>query len=129
MDISPDTLSRRERQVMEILHARGRATAAEVMTGISDSPGYSAIRALLRVLEEKGHVARAGKSGRAIVYKPAVARSHAQRSATRRLLRTFFGGSIEDAVAALLNSRERAPTDAELKRLAELIKRAGAAAR
>ena len=121
--MSSDALSRRERQVMDILHARGRATAVDVMTEVPDSPGYSAIRALLRVLEEKGHVARAGKNGRAILYKPAIARARAQRSAARRLLRTFFGGSIEAAVAALLNSRERAPTDDELERLAELIER------
>jgi predicted transcriptional regulator len=117
-------LSRRERQVMDILHARSRATAAEILADLPDPASYSALRALMRVLEQKGHVVRAAKSGRAVVYKPAVARPRAQRSAVRHMLRTFFGGSVEDAVAALLNIRERALTGLELERLEDMVRRA-----
>jgi BlaI family transcriptional regulator, penicillinase repressor len=109
---------------MDVLYARGEATAGDVLEAIADPSGYSSIRTLLRVLEEKGHVVRAGKSGRAVVYKPATARSIAQRSAIRRLLETFFNGSIEDGVAALLSARARQPTDQELDRLAQLVRRA-----
>jgi BlaI family transcriptional regulator, penicillinase repressor len=119
-----DGFSRRERQIMDVLYARGEATAGDVLEAIADPSGYSSIRTLLRVLEEKGHVVRAGKSGRAVVYKPATARSIAQRSAIRRLLETFFNGSIEDGVAALLSGRARQPTDQELDRLAQLVRRA-----
>lgn len=117
-------LSRRERQIMEVLYARGEATAAEVLTSIRDPSGYSAIRTLLGVLESKDRVVRAGKIGRAVVYKPATSRLTAQRSAIRRLLTTFFNGSIEDGVAALLNVRTRQPTAQELDRLAQLVREA-----
>jgi BlaI family transcriptional regulator, penicillinase repressor len=116
-----ERLSRRERQIMEVLYARGEATAAEVLGSISAPSGYSSIRTLLRVLEDKGQVVRAGKSGRAVVYKPATRRSVAQRSAIRRLLRTFFNGSIEDGVAALLSARGRQLSDEELGRLTRLV--------
>ncbi len=124
-----EDLSRRERQVMDFLYARGRATATEILDALPQAPGYSAVRGLLRVLEQKGHVTRSGRSGRAIVYKPMMGRAQAGRTAVRRLLRTFFGGSVEDGVAALLNARERPPTDAELTRLTELVRRARGAAK
>lgn len=118
-----ETLSRREREVMDVLYERERATALEIMAGLPGRPAYSAVRALVRVLEQKGHIVRAGKKARAIIYKPAISRARAQQSAVRRLLNIFFGGSIEDAVAALLNSRERAPTHAEIDALARLVRR------
>jgi BlaI family penicillinase repressor len=119
-----ESLSRRERQIMDVLYARGRATAAEVMAALPDAAGYSAVRTLLGVLEEKGLIRRAGLEGRAVVYRPAVSRVVAQRSAVRRLLDTFFSGSVEEGVAALLSARSRPPTDEELERLMALVKEA-----
>src|ERR1041385_3620263 len=94
----PD-LTRRERQIMDILYRRGRATAHEVLEGLDDPPSYSAVRALLRLLEERGHVKHA-VDGKAYVYAPAVPRGDARRSALSHLVKTFFAGSVEDAVAA-----------------------------
>jgi BlaI family penicillinase repressor len=105
-------LSRRERQIMDFLFRYGRASVAEVLDGIPDPPSYSAVRALLRVLEQKGHVVHE-EDGRAYIYKPTIPRETAQRSALKHLLRTFFDGSTEQAVAALLDlarSDARAPT-------------------
>ena len=125
--MATERLSGRERQVMDILYRDGQATATEIMDGLRDAPSYSAVRALLRVLEEKGLVVRVGKSVRSVVYRPAQPRSQARRSAVRRLLNTFFGGSIEDAVSALLNARDYQLSDAEIERLGDLIKRSGKA--
>src|SRR5881392_1923969 len=94
--------SRRERQIMDILYARGRATAAEIHEALPDAPTYSAVRAKLRVLEEKGHIRHEEESLR-YVYRPVLPRDAARRGALRHLLTTFFGGSVEDAVAALLD--------------------------
>src|ERR687896_2293904 len=94
-------LSRRERQIMDILYRRGRATAAEVMEELTGEPSYSTVRTQLRVLEEKGHV-RHEEEGLRYVYVPAVARTAARKSALRHLVDTFFEGSTEKAVAALL---------------------------
>src|SRR5471032_2132754 len=94
-------LTRRERQIMDILYRRGRATAAEVMEDLSGDPNYSTVRTQLRVLEEKGHV-RHEEEGLRYVYEPAVPRSAARKSAMRHLVETFFDGSAENAVAALL---------------------------
>ena len=87
-----DSLSRRERQIMDVVYRLGRATAAEVQEGLPDPPSYSAVRALLRVLEEKGHL-RHEQDGPRNVYVPTVPRDAARSSAVRALLETFFGGS------------------------------------
>ena len=116
-------LSRRERQIMEILHARGQATAAEVHGALPDAPGYSAVRAMLRVLEEKGHVKHQAE-GLKYVYIPTVARDKAKRSAVKHLLDTFFKDAPEQVVAALLDVSSTRLTRAELDRMAEMIERA-----
>jgi predicted transcriptional regulator len=116
-------LSRRERQIMDFLYQSGRATAAEVQARLPDPPGYSAVRAMLRVLEEKGHV-RHEQDGPRYVYVPRVARARAKRSALRHVVRTFFDGSTEKVVAALLDARGSEASDAELDRLARLIEKA-----
>ncbi len=116
-------LSRRERQIMDIIYARGRATAAEVMEHLPDPPGYSAVRAMLRNLEDKGHL-RHEKAGQRYVFLPTLPRSKARRSALRRVLQTFFDNSTEQAVAALLDLSRSKMTDEELDRLSELIEQA-----
>jgi predicted transcriptional regulator len=116
-------LSRRERQIMDILHARGEATAAEVLDALPDPPSYSAVRALLRILEEKGH-ARHRRQGARYVYLPRVSRLTASRSALKRIVSTFFKGSTAQAVAALLEDADTRISDAELNKLQELIKQA-----
>ncbi|MEO7143037.1 MAG: BlaI/MecI/CopY family transcriptional regulator, partial [Bryobacteraceae bacterium] len=98
----PMTLSRRERQILDILYANGRATVAEILAALPDPPGYSAIRALLRVLEDKGHV-RHQAQGPRYVFAPTLARDRAKRSALNHVLKTFFDGSPEQAVATLLD--------------------------
>ena len=97
-------LSRRERQILDILYQRGQATAAEVQTELPEPPSYSAVRALLRILEEKGHV-RHEQDGPRYVYLPTIARDNAQRSALRHILQTFFDGSAEQAISALLDDQ------------------------
>src|SRR5580765_8246135 len=113
-------LSRRERQIMDILYQRGKASASEVREGMEDAPGYSAVRAMLRVLEEKGHVKHLAE-GLKYVYAPVVARDKAKRSAVRHMLDTFFGGSPEQIVAALLDVSAARLTNDELDRMAEMI--------
>jgi len=113
-------LSRRERQIMDVIYRRGQATATEVMEDIPDAPGYSAIRALLRVLEEKGHL-RHEQDGPRYVFLPTVPRERARDSALRQLLHTFFDGSTEQAVAALLDLSSTKLSDAELDKLSNLI--------
>jgi predicted transcriptional regulator len=113
-------LSRRERQIMEVLYRRGRATVAEVQAGIPDAPSYSAVRALLRVLEEKGH-ARHEEEGPRYVYLPCVPRTEARNSALRHMVRTFFDGSPAEAVAALLGDADTRLSTGELTELARLI--------
>ena len=117
------TLSRRERQMMDIIYSRGQASASEVMESLPDPPSYSAVRALLRVLEEKGHL-RHKQDGQRYVYSPTVERERAKRSALRRVLQTFFDDSAEDAVAALLDISQEHLSDDELKRMGTLIKQA-----
>lgn len=102
MTRDPSLLSRRERQIMDIVYELGRATAAEVHERLPDAPSYSAVRALLRVLEDKGHV-RHEHDGPRYVYLPTTPREQARESAMRRVVRTFFDGSTEGAVAALLD--------------------------
>jgi predicted transcriptional regulator len=119
-DASPQ-LSRRERQIMDVIYRRGRATAAEVLQDIADPPSYSAVRALLRLLEEKGHVHHE-QDGPRYVYLPTVNRERARQSALTHVVRTFFDGSATDAVAALLDND--AIDHAELDRLSALIDQA-----
>jgi BlaI family transcriptional regulator, penicillinase repressor len=116
-------LSRRERQIMEILYRSGKASASEVREAMPDAPGYSAVRAMLRVLEEKGHV-RHQEEGLKYVYAPVVARDKAKRSAVKHLLDTFFAGSPEQAVAALLDVSATRLTREDLDRMAGLIEKA-----
>ena len=116
-------LSRRERQIMDILFRRGRATAADVMAELPGQPSYSTVRTQLRVLEEKGHV-RHQLDGVRFVYMPVLARQAARKSALRHLVDTFFDGSSEQAVAALLGGEGARLTDAQLDRIAAMIARA-----
>jgi predicted transcriptional regulator len=116
-------LSRRERQIMDILYAKGRSTAAEVQAAMPEAPSYSAVRAMLRILEEKEHV-RHEQDGPRYVYAPTVARENAKRSALKHMLHTFFDGSAEQAISALLDDRSARLSDAELERLARLIDQA-----
>lgn len=116
-------LSRRERQIVDILYSQGRATAAEVQSALPDPPSYSAVRAMLRILEEKGHV-RHEQDGPRYVYVPTVARDNAKRSALRHVLRTFFDGSAEQAISALLDDESSKLSQAELDRLARMISEA-----
>ena len=116
-------LSRRERQIMDILYRRGRATAAEVMADLPGTPHSSTVRTQLRVLGEKGHV-RHEEEGLRYVYVPAVPRHEARKSALRHLVETFFDGSTEKAVTALLGREASRLSDDELDRIAGLIARA-----
>jgi len=116
-------LSRRERQIMDILYRRGRATAAEVMEDLPGTPSYSTVRTQLRVLEEKGHI-RHEEEGLRYVYSPAVPRHAARKSALRHLVETFFDGSAEKVVAAVLGGEGTRVSDAELERIADLVARA-----
>ena len=116
-------LTRRERQIMDILYKRGRATASEVLTDLPGSPHYSTVRTQLRVLEEKGHVTHE-EDGVRYVYIPSVARRAARKSALRHLVDTFFDGSAEQVVAAVLGGEGARLSDEELDRIAELIERA-----
>ena len=120
MDTPYQGLSRRERQIMDVLFARGSATAAEVLEGMPDPPSYSAVRATLRVLEEKGAVVHT-QDGPRYVYRPAVAREEARRVALSHLVRTFFNGSVEQAAVALLRLEDTELGEAELERLRRAI--------
>src|SRR5712691_9534465 len=123
MALSHLHLSRRERQIMDVLYRKGSATAAEVLENLPDPPSYSSVRALLRILEEKGHIRHEENAGK-YVFMPKVRREKASRSAIRHLVQTFFDGSAEDAVAALLDTSSWKLSEAELDRLQELIDKA-----
>src|SRR5215510_4267988 len=116
-------LSRRERQIMDVLHAKQLATAAEVRVALPDPPSYSAVRALLRILEEKGY-ARHREEGSRYVYLPRVSKQTASRSALKRVVATFFQGSVSQAMAALLEKADAELSDAELDQLERIIKQA-----
>jgi predicted transcriptional regulator len=116
-------LSRRERQIMDILFRRGRATAAEVMEELPGTSSYSTVRTQLRVLEEKGHV-RHEEDGPRYVYVPVVARRAARRSALKHVVNTFFDGSAEKVVEALLGGEATKLTDEDLARIAALVAKA-----
>jgi len=113
-------LSRREREIMNVIYRAGRASAAEVLEQLADPPSYSAVRALLRVLEEKGHL-RHEEDGPRYVFLPTVPRERAGQSALKQLLHTFFDGSTEQAVAALLDLSSTRLSDEDLGRLGRLI--------
>jgi BlaI family transcriptional regulator, penicillinase repressor len=117
------TLTRRERQIMDILYKRGRATASEVMEDLPGNPHSSTVRTQLRVLEEKGHVSHE-EEGLRYVYVPAVPRRAARKSALRHLVDTFFDGSAEQVVAAVLGGEGSRLSDKELDRIAELVAKA-----
>jgi BlaI family penicillinase repressor len=116
-------LSRRERQIMDILYRSGKASASEVLNAMPDAPSYSAVRAMLRVLEEKGHV-KHQEEGLKYVYAPVVAREKAKRSAVKHVMETFFNGSAEQIVAALLDVSSTKLTRDELDRMSEMIEKA-----
>lgn len=120
MKPKPSSFSRRERQIMDILYKLERATVADVLSKLSGKPNYSTVRAQLRVLEEKGHV-RHEEHGLRYVYVPTVSRDIARRSALRHLVETFFEGSTEKAVAALLGGEVSKISFEELERLAGVI--------
>ena len=116
-------LSRRERQIMDVIYSKGRATAAEVLEAIPTPPSYSAVRAMLRLLEEKGYL-RHEQDGPRYVFLPTLSRERARQSAMKQLLQTFFDNSAEQAVAALLDMSRAKLSDAELDRLSEMIDKA-----
>jgi predicted transcriptional regulator len=115
-------LTRRERQIMDILYRRGRATAAEVLEDLPGDTHYSTVRTQLRVLEEKGHVSHE-EEGLRYVYRPLVSRNSARKSALRHVVETFFDGSAEKAVAALLGGEASRLSEEELERIADMIAR------
>ena len=123
----PPPLSRRERQIMEIVYGLGSATAADVLDSLPDPPSYSAVRAMMRILEEKGHLTHR-HDGPRYVYSPVVPRAAARQSALKQLVKTFFDGSATQAVAALLDmSESRLSADAaeQLAKMIEYAKREG----
>lgn len=117
------SLSRRERQIMDVVYAQGEASAADVQTALPDAPSYSAVRALLAILVEKGHLKHRSEKGR-YIYAPTRRRAQVGRSALRRVLDTFFEGSLEKAVAALLQGSDSNLSAEELERLGQLIEQA-----
>jgi predicted transcriptional regulator len=116
-------LSRRERQILDVLYSRGRATAAEVRAGLPDPPSYSAVRAMLRILETKGHI-RHEQDGPRYVFVPTLSSNAAKRSALRHLVNTFFDGSASQVMAALFEMSARELDDEDLARLRRLIDQA-----
>lgn len=116
-------LSRRERQIMDILYQKGRATASEILDAIPDPPSYSAVRAKLRVLEEKGHIRHEEEALR-YVYLPVVARDSARKSALRHMVSTFFAGSVQETVAALLDLSPSNLSPQDLDRISKLVEQA-----
>ncbi len=116
-------LSRRERQIMDFLFQKGNGSVADVMDGIADPPSYSAVRAMLRTLEQKGRITHL-EEGRAYIYRPTLRKDTARRGALAHVLKTFFDGSTEQAVAALLELKGAKLSEAELDRVAGLIDKA-----
>jgi len=116
-------LTRREREIMDIVYRLGRASAQEVLDNLADPPSYSAVRALLRLLEERGHVRHIEEGGR-YVFLPAVPRGEARRKALAHVVSTFFDGSVEQAMLSLVESSRNKLSTEELDRLADLVERA-----
>ena len=125
MPVKHHQLSRRERQIMDVIFARGEATAADVAAALPDPPSYSAVRAMLRILEDKG-VLRHREDGPRYVFMPTESRERASRSALQRVVQTFFDGSLASAVAALVDAKDGALPPDELARLEAIIKKAKA---
>jgi len=119
----PQSLSRRERQIMDIIYGMKEATALQVLERLPSPPGYSAVRALLRVLEQKGHLSHR-QDGPRYVFQPVLPREKARRGALQDVLRTFFDNSTEDAVAALLDISEDNLSEEDYARLLELVEKA-----
>jgi BlaI family transcriptional regulator, penicillinase repressor len=120
---APTDLSRRERQIMDVIYRLTRASVTDVLERIPEPPSYSAVRALMRILEEKGHL-RHEQDGPRYVYLPMVPRESARRNALSHIVRTFFGGSAEAAVAALLDPSNHRLSESELDRISDLIDQA-----
>ena len=116
-------LTRREREIMDIVYRLGRASAQEVLANLAEAPSYSAVRALLRLLEERGHVRHIEEAGR-YVFLPAVPRGEARRKALSHVVSTFFGGSVEEAVLTLVESSRNKLSSDELDRLAAVVEKA-----
>ena len=123
MTTDPTQLSRRERQIMEVVYRHGVVTAAEVREHMPDPPSYSAVRTMLRILEEKGHLCHE-QDGPRYVFRPIVPREEASSTALKRLVRTFFDGSPENAMAALLDIGENELDEEALARIARRIEQA-----
>jgi predicted transcriptional regulator len=119
----PPALSRRERQIMDLIYARGQATAAEIHAAMTDAPSYSTVRTLLRVLKDKGHVQQA-YDGPRYVYSPTVPAQKAKRRALENLIATFFEGSAEKALATLVDMTSTKLSNAEAARLKAIVERA-----
>lgn len=120
---APLDLGRRERQIMEVIYRLGRATAADIRAELPDPPSYSAVRGMLRLLEDKGHLDHE-QDGIRYVYFPVASRGDVGESAMRHVLRTFFAGSATAAMAALLDAGEDPPSEEQLDALADMIERA-----
>jgi len=120
---SQPSLSRRERQIMDIVYERGQATVADVLEALPDPPSYSAVRALMRILEEKGHL-KHHQDGPRYVFSPTVSRDRARRSVLSQVVRTFFDGSVEQTVAALIDMPQSRLSQDDLARLSRLIEKA-----
>lgn len=121
MSKSLDRLGRRERQIMELVYQKGQATVADIQQGIANNPNYSTIRAQMTILERKGFLKHV-KQGRAFVYSPIVNRRTASQAAIKRVINTFFDGSVENVVAALISMKSASLSPEEYDRLSELIK-------
>ncbi len=119
----PSTLSRREREMMDIIYAKGRASAAEVLEAMSEPPSYSAVRATLRVLVDKGHLQHQ-REGTKYIYKPTISPSRARETALRHVMQTFFDGSVRNVVAALVDLDKSDLSDDEVRKLEDLIEAA-----
>jgi predicted transcriptional regulator len=120
----PQPLSRREREVMDVLYRRGEATVAEVMDDLKDPPTYSAVRSILRVLKEKGHITHRADGPR-YVYAPSLGRARARKAALDHVVNTFFDGSAEQVLAALLDRSDLDLSETQVRRLAKEIRKAG----
>ncbi|AHF93627.1 CopY family transcriptional regulator [Opitutaceae bacterium TAV5] len=123
MKLKPEHLTRRERQIMDIIFSRSEATAADVQAALPEAPGYSAVRALLRILEEKGFL-KHREDGPRYIYLPTQAPEQARRSALKRVVSTFFEGSLASAVAALVDADDGKLDPEELNRIEAIIKKA-----
>jgi predicted transcriptional regulator len=117
----PTQLSRRERQILDVLHAEESATVATVQAKIPEPPTDLAVRRLMHILEEKGHVKRLRKEGREVIYAPAQSKARAGLSALRHVLDTFFGGAVDEALAAHLTRKDASLTDEQAQRIQQLI--------